>query len=65
MNRFDKLQYLLDTCSSDFIKDCNMLQEMVSWMGEDDFSEFFEKICSQWEIKSRRRLTNLVYENDS
>ena len=51
MTRYEKLEYLVETCSENFIKDCPMLQEMVRWMEEDDFSEFFSRLCSNWEIK--------------
>ena len=51
MTRYEKLEYLLETCSAEFIKECQFLDEMVSWMEEDDFSKFFTHICSQWEIK--------------
>ena len=51
MTRYDKLDYLLDTCSTKFIKDCDMLQELVTWMDEDDFSKFFTRLCRVWEIE--------------
>jgi hypothetical protein len=56
MNRFDKLEYLLETCSSEFIKDCSFITELVSWMGESDFDKFYEKICSEWDIKTEEEL---------
>ena len=52
MTRFEKLEYLLETCSESFIKDCTMLHEMTRWMNEDDFSEFFTHLCSNWEIEN-------------
>ena len=48
--RFDKLDYLLKTCDKTFIHDSVFLFEMVRWMEEDDFSEFFDKICREWDI---------------
>ena len=51
MNRFDKLEYLLETCGGDFIKN-HLLNEMTQWMGENDFAEFFDHLCSQWDIKN-------------
>ena len=51
MTRFEKLEYLLETCAAHFIKDCTMLYEMVRWMEEDDFSEFFSNLCSMWNIE--------------
>lgn len=51
MTRFEKVEYLLETCSPEFIKACPFLDEMVSWMDEDDFSKFFTHICACWDIK--------------
>jgi hypothetical protein len=50
MTRFEKMEYLMETCSEKFIKDCTVLQEMVRWMDEDDFSKFFYNLCRLWEI---------------
>ena len=50
-NRQEKLEYLYETCSEDFIKN-NLVIEMVTWMGEDNFTEFFEHLCRNWEIKN-------------
>lgn len=50
--RRDKLEYLLEVCSSDHIKDCVLLQELVQWMSEDDFDEFFKRHCSLWNIQT-------------
>lgn len=62
MDRYDKMEWLLETCSSEFIKDCRFLQEMVSWMGEKDFNEFYEHVCSQWEIKEPEDLDAAMNE---
>jgi hypothetical protein len=48
--RFDKLDYLLQNCNKTFIQDSVFLFEMVRWMEEDDFSDFFDKICRDWDI---------------
>ncbi len=50
MTRFEKMEYLFETCSEKFIKDCTVLQEMVRWMGEDDFTKFFDNLCNLWNI---------------
>lgn len=50
MTRFEKLKYLVETCNEEFIKDCTMLHAMVDWMSADDFSEFFNKLCNDWNI---------------
>lgn len=49
-NRFEKLDYLMETASIEF-KD-NLLNELVQWMGEEDFSEFFEHVRRCWDIKT-------------
>ncbi len=45
-NRFEKLDYLMETSSIEF-KD-NFLNEIVQWMGEEDFSEFFKHLRRNW-----------------
>jgi len=50
MTRHEKLEYLLETCSENFIKDSVFLRSVVRWMEEDDFSEFFSQLCSNWMI---------------
>ena len=52
MTRYEKLEYLLETCSESFIKDCTMLHEMTRWMDEDDFSAFFTHLCQCWDIEN-------------
>ena len=52
MNRFEKLDYLLETCSPNFIKECEFLDEMVRWMPKNEFNDFFEHVCSCWTIKN-------------
>lgn len=56
MNRFDKLEWLIETCRGDFVKDSTLLREMVSWMGENDFDEFYQKLCNEWNILSPKEL---------
>ena len=53
MNRFEKLEYLIETCSPEFIKECPFLDEMVGWMSENQFDAFYEHVCSCWEIKTQ------------
>ena len=48
--RFDKLDWLLDNCTTAFITDCTILRELVAWMDEDAFTEFFNRKCSEWMI---------------
>lgn len=55
-SRYEKLGYLLEVCSSEHIKECTLLTEIVSWMSEDDFDEFFKRHCSLWNIKTPAEL---------
>ena len=48
--RYEKIDWLLSTCSPAFISDCAILRELVAWMDEDDFTEFFNRKCSVWGI---------------
>jgi len=68
MNRFEKLDYLLETCSTTFIKECEFLDEMVRWMSEEQFNEFFEHVCSCWDIKdpedTEDEMNEFTVEND-
>jgi hypothetical protein len=49
MNRWDKLEWLKETCSQDFIEN-NLMDEMARWMGEDDFEQFYDHLCRMWDI---------------
>ena len=50
--RFEKLDWLLESCSSEFIRDCPFLTELVGWMSEEEFNAFHENICRNWNIES-------------
>lgn len=50
-DRWDKMEFLKMSCSSDFL-DYHLMDEMVRWMGEDDFNEFFKHLCKNWEIQT-------------
>ena len=49
MNRHEKLEWLKETCSQDFVEN-QLMDAMVQWMGEDDFNEFYDHLCRNWEI---------------
>lgn len=49
MNRYDKLEWLQETCSKDFLEN-HLMNEMVRWMGEDDFEAFYDHLCRNWDI---------------
>lgn len=46
--RSEKLDYLMETATIEF-KD-NFLNEIVQWMSEDDFDEFFKHLRRNWDI---------------
>jgi hypothetical protein len=48
-NRFDKLQWLRESCSEEFVN-TTIVDEMVNWMGEDDFNDFYDHLCSNWNL---------------
>lgn len=54
-HRWEKLDYLQETCSKDFLEK-TLMDEMVRWMGEDDFSEFFKSLCRHWDLKTPQEL---------
>jgi len=49
MNRYDKLEWLEQTCSEKFMKE-EFVRELVAWMGADDFDEFYDHLCRNWQI---------------
>jgi len=49
MNRFDKMEFLRETTTVE-THTKTILEEMVSWMGEDDFSKFYDHFCGCWDI---------------
>lgn len=49
MNRFEKLDWLEQTTSENFMKE-EFVLEMIRWMGEDDFDEFYDHLCRNWNI---------------
>lgn len=63
-NRQEKLEWLYETCSEDFIKN-HLVIEMVTWMGEDSFTEFFNHLCRHWEIKNPDELDELMNNNEA
>jgi hypothetical protein len=50
-NRFDKLEWLKENLFEQHIKS-SFLTELVAWLSEDDFDEFFEHHCRMWDIKT-------------
>ena len=58
--RFQKLDYLLDTCSGEFIKDCIFVRELVGWMSEDSFDAFYERLKGNWEIMDEQEFNAAI-----
>jgi hypothetical protein len=50
MERLEKLQYLQDTLF-ERAQESIFLEELVRWMGEHDFNEFYDHFCRNWEIE--------------
>jgi len=50
MTRHEKLNWLLETCTSKHIQECTFLTELVNYMSEDAFDKFYERHCSNWQI---------------
>jgi hypothetical protein len=50
-NRFDKLEWIKENCTEKHVKEM-FLTELVSWLSEDDFNEFFEHHCRLWNIET-------------
>jgi hypothetical protein len=46
-NRFDKLIWIRDNSSKEMF-----LTELVGWLEEDDFNEFFKHHCRVWNIET-------------
>jgi len=49
MNRWEKMAFLAETTSVETYTK-NILEEMVSWMSDDDFNNFYDYYCSNWDI---------------
>jgi hypothetical protein len=49
--RFDKLDFLINNCNESFVKECILLTELVGYMSDSDFSDFFDKVCREWDIR--------------
>ena len=48
MTRFEKMEFLEETTHFDTSN--TLLKEMVSWMTDDDFNQFYEFFCGNWDI---------------
>lgn len=48
MTRHEKLEFLDET--THFKTNNALLKELVGWLTDDDFNEFYEDFCSNWDI---------------
>ena len=54
-DRWEKLEYLQETCTTDFVEK-ELLHEVVKFMGQDDFNEFFNHLRHNWGINTPQEL---------
>lgn len=57
------MQWLQETCSQAFL-DNYLMEEMVRWMGEEDFEKFYDTLCRHWEIRREECDPNFDSEVD-
>jgi len=64
MNRFEKVEFLRETCAPGIMpadRRADFFNEMVRWMSEDEFEEFFDSFCSNHDLcKSYEELDKVV-----
>lgn len=49
MDRFEKMEWLRETCTEEFVK-TSIIDEMVMFMSDEYFAQFYEHLCSCWDI---------------
>ena len=64
MNRYEKLEWLEQTCSEKFMKE-EFVLELVGWMGESGFEEFYDHLCRNWDIKREEDVDTELKEEDN
>ena len=56
-DRWEKLDFLQETCvGTDIFDKDTLLHEVVKFMGQDDFNEFFNHLRRNWDIKTPQEL---------
>jgi hypothetical protein len=58
MNRFEKMEFLEETTC---ISKKQFIEEIVSWMSEDDFNAFYQYYCGCWDICESHEELNKRY----
>ena len=69
MDRWEKLEWLQETTGAGFMEE-TLRDEMVRWMGEDDFNEFYDHLCRNWDIartpnELEAKMKDLEYDEES
>jgi hypothetical protein len=54
-NKWEKLQYLRDTCSTEFLQQ-KLLEEVMEYLYEYQFNEIFERLRSNCDVKTPQEL---------
>ena len=49
MNKYEKLEWLRETCTQDFIEN-KLVDEMVRFLDENEFDRFYNWLCCTWGI---------------
>jgi hypothetical protein len=62
--RQDKLEWLRETCGDEWLAE-EFVNELVRWMGEAEFEEFYSSLCSYRDIKRDPNDPNYDAEVDS
>ena len=52
---WEKLDYLKETCSKEFLEE-TLLHQIVKFMSQDDFDEFFNHLRRNWDIRTPQEL---------
>jgi len=46
----DRLDWIQQTCTEEFARE-TLMHEMIRWMGENEFREFYDHLIRNWDIK--------------
>lgn len=58
-NKWEKLQHLRDTCSTEFLQE-TLLEEAMQYLFEYQVNEIFERLRSNWDIKTPQELDHAM-----
>ena len=63
MTRWEKMEFLEETTHVE-LHTKTILNELVSWMGDDDFNKFYDYFCSNWDVCRSQAELNEKYGNE-